>query len=95
MVSMVDTVWVADLRISPATAEKITREHGLSADEVNDAVKCVPGLRFTWNDHPERGRRAIVEVSIRGCRCLIVLYPRLDDAFGDAWNLGSAYPIEG
>ena len=93
MVSMVSTLWVAELKISPRTAEKISQVHGLSADEVRESVECVSGLAFTMDDHPERGTRAIVEVFIRKRRCLVVLYARQDDAFGDAWNLGSAYPI--
>jgi hypothetical protein len=91
---MVAKIWVADLKISSATADKISREHGLSADEVRDRVVCVAGLRFSWDLHPQRGWRAIVETRIRHRRCLVVLYPLPQDAFGDAWNLGSAYPVD-
>jgi len=91
---MVATIWVADLKISPATAEKISSVHGLNADEVRDAVECIAGLPFTWHLHPERGWRAILETQIRGHRCLVVLYPRPEDAYGDSWNLGSAYPLD-
>jgi len=90
---MVASIWVADLRISRATADKLSSVHGIDADEVRDAIQCVQGLQFSWNDHPERGLRAIIETMVRGRRCLVVLYPRSDDAFGDAWDLGSAYPI--
>lgn len=51
---------------------------------------CVAGLRFTWDDDPERGRRALVEVSIRNNPVLVVLYP-VSDPMGDVYALGSAY----
>jgi hypothetical protein len=88
----VETIWVADLRISAATAEKISTKHGLSEQDVRDAVVGVRWLSFVWHDHPERGRRAIVEAFVRGQRVLVVLYPKPRDAYGDAWDLGSAYP---
>jgi len=89
----VATIWVADLRVSRATATKIRDEHGLTEQEVKAAVVAVAGLRFTWHDHPQRGRRAIVETAIGRRRVLVVLYPRPTDAYGDSWNLGSAYPV--
>ena len=61
----VPTIWIARLLVSPATAAKLSARHGLSADEVRDALTCVPGLQFRWDRHPARGRRAIVRVVIR------------------------------
>jgi hypothetical protein len=60
---MAETIWAARLGISPATAHKISRDHGLQADEVRDAVVCVRGLRFVLDDDPIRGRRALVRPS--------------------------------
>lgn len=60
----------------------------MGVDEVRDAVECVYNLRFVWDDDPERGLRAIVEVSLRGRRALVVLYPAGGE---DEWHLGSAY----
>ncbi len=88
------TIWVAVLHVSPATAQKISGRHHISEHEIRDAVQCVSGLMYTWDEHPVRGKRAIVEVFIREHRVLLVLYPR-PDPFGDAWDLGSAYPIGG
>jgi hypothetical protein len=85
-------LWVARLYISERTAEKISQLHGISHQEVRDAVECVSGLMYVWHDHPERGLRAIVDVRIRSRRALVVLYPR-HDHLGDAYNLGSAYFI--
>ena len=84
---------MADLKISRVTAEKIASKHGLGEQEVRDHIVAVAGLRFVWHDHPERGRRAIVETFIGEQKVLVVLYPRVHDAYGDAWNLGSAYPV--
>lgn len=86
-------LWVARLDVSHATAQKIINMHGLSEQEVRDAVECVAGLSFVWDDDLERGRRAIVETFIRGDRTLVVLYPAgvlLDE---DVYNLGSAYRV--
>jgi hypothetical protein len=88
---MVGTIWVAELKISRATHEKIQQEHGISGQEVKDAVVCTPRLQFVWDDDPERGLRAIVQVDIRG-PVEVVLYPKPLDAYGDTWALGSAYP---
>jgi hypothetical protein len=84
-------LWVARLIISARTAGKLTSRHGLDWQEVHDAIVGVRGLRYVWDDDPERGRRALVEVTIRGRLCLVVLYPVADPS-GDVYALGSAYP---
>jgi hypothetical protein len=89
---MADQLWVARLRISRATAHKIATRHGLQAAEVREAVERVRGLRFSWDDDRERGRRAIVETFIRGHRVAVVLYP-VNEPIEDEYNLGSAYHI--
>lgn len=88
---MPEPIWVGDLRISDRTAHKLSTIHGLQADEVRDAVQCVRGLLFVWDDEPERGRRAVIRVRIRGRRYLVVLYPAHGLAEDDVWNLGSTY----
>jgi len=87
----VPAIWIATLIVSSATAAKLSGRHGLSVDEVRDALTCVPGLQFTWDEHPIRGRRAMVRVVIRCQVVLVVLYP-VDDPQGGVWRLGSAYP---
>lgn len=84
------SLWVAKLIISEATAGKLSAKHGLDPREVRDAVVGVAGLRYAWHNHPERGRRALVEVWISDGRCVVVLYP-VDDPAGDIYALGSAY----
>jgi hypothetical protein len=88
----VSAIWVAELRISDRTAAKLSSKHGLRACDVRDAVQCVYGLPFAWENHPERGRRVIVEATVAGRRTLVVLYP-VGSLAGDVWNLGSAYQI--
>jgi hypothetical protein len=58
---------------------------------VNEATVGIEGLDYFWDDDPDRGLRAIVEVDVGGRLCIIVLYP-VADPFGDAYALGSAYP---
>jgi hypothetical protein len=82
---------VARLIISARTADKLPSRHGLDWHEVRDAVVGVRGLRYVWDDDPERGRRALVEITIRGKLCLVVLYPVADPS-GDVYALGSACP---
>lgn len=88
---MVERLWVARLIISDATAAKLASRHGIDWRDVNQAIVGATGLRFTWDDDPQRGRRALVEASVAGRACLIVLYP-VADPLGDAYALGSAYP---
>jgi hypothetical protein len=86
-----EPLWVARLIISQATRAKLSSRHNLDADEVLDAIVCIEGLYYRWDDDPERGRRALVEVNIRGVTVIVVLYP-VEDPVGDVYALGSAYP---
>ena len=87
---MPEPLWVARLIVSQATRAKLSAKHNLDADEVLDAVVCVAGLRYRWDDDPERGRRVLVEANIRAVTVVIVLYPVADPS-GDVYALGSAY----
>lgn len=89
--AMPRSLGVARLIISEATAGKLSAKHGLDHREVHDAIVGMTGLRYAWHDHPERGRRALVEFWIGDRRCVAVLYP-VDDVAGDVYALGSAYP---
>ena len=84
---------VSKLRISDRVAEKLLSKHGLTADEVRDAVEDVRNLDFKWNTHPTRGPRAFVRTKIRERTHLIVLYPAIGES-PDVWNLGTAYEID-
>jgi len=79
---------ISALVISHATEQKLLHKHKITIDELEDAVVDVVGLKLVWDDHPERGRRLLVESSIRKRRVIVVLYPT---EVADEWNLGSAY----
>ena len=85
-------LWIADLLVSDATRQKLIRVHRLDPDEVRERLVCRTGLRYTWHDHPERGRRALVETFVGGARVLAVLYPA-GDLEEETWHLGSAYRV--
>ena len=87
-------VLVGQLRISPRVAEKIIRQHGISARQVRAAVVQVAGLQGAWDYDRVRGLRAIVQVEIDDKTALVVLYPA-DDLGASVWRLGSAYFILG
>jgi hypothetical protein len=91
---VVQSLWVAHLIVSDATAQKLAAKHQLDWRDVYDAIVCVRGLRYTWHNHPERGRRALVEVMVTGHRCIAVLYP-VGVPSSDVFALGSAYPDPG
>ena len=80
------------MKVSRATAHKLSTMHGLQAAEIKDRVECVRNLPCKWNDHPIRGRRAIIETFVRGQKVVVVLYP-VNDPLGDVYDLGSAYRI--
>lgn len=84
-----DSIWVARLKISLRTAEKIRQKHRIEPDEVWDEVECVDGLTFVWDYSEDQGGwRAIVEVHLPRGTMLVVLFPTREE---DVWNLGSAY----
>lgn len=84
------SLWVAHLIVSEQTAQKLAAKHGRDWRDVHDAIVCVRGLRYTWHEHPERGRRVLIEIRIGRRRCIAVLYP-LGDISDNVFALGSAY----
>ncbi len=89
---MID-VWVAILVVSDRVDQKIVHRYGISADEVRDAVVCVSGLPGRWDEHPQRGRRVLIDVQLRARLATVVLYPA-EHPLEDAWNLGSVYFVD-
>jgi hypothetical protein len=86
-------VWVATLRISERVAEKIIEKHGITPEQVREAVVRVEGLEGSWDYDPKRGLRAIIQVVLGEGNALVVLYPA-DDLGVNVWRLGSAYSIQ-
>lgn len=85
------SIWVAELRVSDQTAEKIASKHGLEVGAVRQAIVCVEGLPYVIDIDPQRGERAIVRTAVAGRECDLVLY-NARHPLGDVWHLGSAYP---
>ena len=83
-------LWVARVYVSARTREKIASRHGLDVDDVVAHIVGVAGLVYTWHDHPEYGRRALVEVFIDRTRVLAVLFPASGE---NEFHLGSAYRV--
>ncbi|MGH3997021.1 MAG: hypothetical protein ACRDTJ_06115 [Pseudonocardiaceae bacterium] len=76
------SLWVAQLMISDRTAQKIAQLHGITETEVRDSVQCVRGLYGRWDEDPERGRRALIDVVIRDRPATVVLYPSVSASHG-------------
>lgn len=74
-------LWVARIHISERVEEKINSKHGITADDVRDAVECVEGLECARSHHEVRGWRYLVKTRIRERPTLIVLYD--EDFFED------------
>lgn len=86
-----ESLWVAELIISPRVRAKLLDDHHLDPEDVRRAIVGVSGLRFKARSDPPRGPRAYIEVFIGQVRVLCALYP-VDHPMGDVYALGSAYP---
>ncbi len=86
------TLWVAELRISEKTAQKLLHKHHVEPAEVRDSVVCRIGLPFRIDDDPQRGKRFVVTVAIRSERWLVVLVPSPRDA--DIFALATAHRVK-
>ena len=86
-------LWVAEIHISARTKEKINSKHGITADQVRDAVVCIEGLDYRHVYSEIRGWRWLVKTRIQDRPALVVLYDA-NDPIGDVYRLGSAYFIE-
>lgn len=81
--------YIAEVRISPAMEAKIRQKHGVTGDEVREAVILTPLERARWHEHPQRGWRLLVTgTTYAGRRLNLVLYPV--DAEDGTWSLGTA-----
>jgi len=85
-----ESLWVAELIISPAVRAKVSASHHVDADDVRQAIVAVQGLRYKWRTDLPRGPRVYVELSVLGDRLLAVLYP-VNHPMGDIYALGSVY----
>ncbi len=66
--AVVSPLWVARLEVSQKTAEKLASRHDLNWQDVRDAIVCVRDLQYAWDDNPERGLRALIQVTYEARR---------------------------
>lgn len=74
---MARPVWIAEVRFSHSVRWKLRVKHGLTPDEIREAV-CFGGNKFDgrWNDHPHYGRRLVVRAeSYDGVAMIVYLKP--------------------
>ena len=81
-------LWVAHLEMSDGTRQKLVGKHHLDPYDVLQALVCVEGLDYVW-DEDERGLRAYVRIVLGGTELLAVLYPAGRE---DTYSLATAYP---
>jgi len=91
----VRSFWVAEVHVSPRIVEKIESVHKLDAEAVVAAVERREVPEASWEEHPHRGWRLLLKVTIQGQRVLVVLYPVTDPAQSDHFHLGTAHKIRG
>jgi hypothetical protein len=68
--------WIAVIQISPEMEDKIRSRRFVTGDEVREA--CVPDAydRAGWHDHPQHGRRLVVQArTAQGRRLKVILLP--------------------
>jgi hypothetical protein len=83
-------VYIAEIVISDAMAEKIQSKHGVAPDEVREACQAPNRYRrAAWHTHPEYGRRLIVFGSTRAGRIIKVILQPVDLTDG-VWRLRTA-----
>jgi hypothetical protein len=77
-----------ELEVSPRVEEKINSLHGVTLEDVLDALDGL--ISSVWNEEPDRGRRLYVW-GRAGRRVIFVCLRPLDEHAGE-WRLVTAYP---
>jgi hypothetical protein len=76
------------IEVSDHVRSKIINKHRVTEDEVEEA--CEHYIDASWDSHPEKGLRLLVQGRTAAARLLnIVLYP-VDPAQG-TWRLATAF----
>ena len=81
--------WIGEISCSDATGDKLIAKHGVTIDEVREAVCWGAADEARWHDHPEHGRRLVVKGSTYGGRLLIVVLAPVDRVDG-RWECKTA-----
>jgi hypothetical protein len=84
------------LVIDPPVEDKLQRKHGVTYDEVVEAIQWPARARAAWEDHPVHGRRVVATGSVASGRQIIcALEPLPDwDENADTWNIRTARWVE-
>ncbi len=86
-------VYIAVVTASPAIQQKILDKHGVTFDEVKEAVVLTMVQRSGWNFCEVRGWRLFVTGwTYTGRRINVILYPI--DVPDGTWDLGTAMPAD-
>jgi len=88
----VATLEVRRLQISARTSDSSARSMVSTPRNFARRSRAWAELPFRWQNHRERGLRAILVVAVGEQAVQVVLYPALDEG-ADVWNLGSAYAV--
>lgn len=80
-------LWVAELRVSSAVAEKISAKHDVTESEVRDQLVNVTGLQYV--ERTDSGYE--VQVWIRGREHLAVVFPKWGMDPDDVYYLATVY----
>lgn len=88
-----EQVYIADIDCSPGILAKINSKHGVTLDEVREAILAPSRLRrAAWIWDADRGSRLVAEgVARSGRHVRVVLYP-VDTADG-TWRLATAVAL--
>ena len=87
-------IYIGHVIVPPGVAEKIGSKHGLSEQDVRDAVQWpAQVVEAVWLEPPDdlRGPRVVAKgLTSTGRVIKVVLYP-VDESDG-TWRLGTAHP---
>jgi hypothetical protein len=77
--------------IDKPTNAKLSSKHGITSDQVKDAIQWPAHPRAKWEDHPQHGRRAVAVGQTEGKPVLCILKPVPEhDENADTWEVKTA-----
>jgi len=84
-------VYLGLLVISQQTNAKISSKHGISFDQVKDAIQWPARPRAKWENHPKHGRRVVAVGATEGKPVFCTLKPLPEyDENADTWEITTA-----
>jgi hypothetical protein len=87
-------IYIADIRIALSVELKIKEKHGVTPEEVREALILRREAQARWEDHPVHGRRVVAVGWTYAQRMIIAsLYPI--DQHDGVWSLMTARGVTG